>query len=132
MQASIKRHPLAVNISTTRTRNAVTLFQLFAEGEVASGAAPKGLEQGFAAKLGVSAATWSQAKSGKRPIGDKLARQMEAACGQPPGWLDEEREPKGLSQAEQAFLALALKAWRTTNAVGRREMREAMKKLAGG
>lgn len=123
---------VAVNIATIRTRNAVTLFQIYAEAEVAKGTPPKGLEQGFAAKLGVGAATWSQAKSGRRPIGDKLARQIEAACDQPAGWLDQEREPRGLSQAEQAFLALALKAWRTTNAAGRRDLRDAMKKKAAG
>jgi hypothetical protein len=33
---------------------------------------------------------WSKIKSA-RPIGDKLARQIEAHCGQPVGWLDEER-----------------------------------------
>ena len=31
---------------------------------------------------------WSQIKSA-RPIGDKLARQLESACGRPAGWLDE-------------------------------------------
>lgn len=50
------------------------------------------MEQTFAQKLQVSPSMWSQIKS-SRPIGGKLARQVEAACGQPPGWLDEEHQP---------------------------------------
>jgi hypothetical protein len=123
---------LSPNIPVVRSRNAQTLFQVYAEEQIASGGQTKGMELAFASKLGVSAVTWSHAKTGRRPIGDKLARQIETACGKPPGWLDEEREPVGLSAAEQAFLAVALKAWRATNAAGRREMREAMKRLAGG
>lgn len=122
---------MSASISVIRTRNAQTLFQVFAEEQIAQGGQPKGIELAFAAHLGVSAVTWSHAKTGRRPIGDKLARQIEHACGRPSGWLDEEREPEGLSAAEQAFLAIALKAWRATNATGRRELRESMKRIAG-
>lgn len=114
------------NITVTRRRNAVALFQSFAEHAVTSGAAPKGLEQAFAQKLEISPSMWSQIKS-SRPIGDKLARQIEQHCGKSPGWLDEEREAAGLSQAEQQFVALALKAWRATNASGRKQLRELLK-----
>jgi hypothetical protein len=110
------------NITLTRRSNALALFQEYAERELASGAPPKGLEQSFAARLQVSPSMWSQIKS-SRPIGDKLARQIEAHCTKPEGWLDEEREASVLSQAEQAFLDLALQAWRNTNAAGRRELR---------
>jgi hypothetical protein len=44
---------------------------------------------------------WSQIKS-SRPIGDKLARQIEKHCGKVAGWLDEERaasDGKGHSSA---------------------------------
>lgn len=43
---------------------------------IAHSAAPKGLEQAFAARLQISPSMWSQIKS-SRPIGDKLARQIE-------------------------------------------------------
>ena len=75
---------------------------------MAAGDQPKGLEAAFAEKLGISGATWSMAKSGARPIGDRMARQFEHQCHVPAGWLDEEREPEGMSHAEQQFLALAL------------------------
>jgi hypothetical protein len=116
------------NITIHRRRNALALFQTFAETAVANGMAPKGLEQSFAARLEISPSMWSQVKS-SRPIGDKLARQIEQHCGKPAGWLDEEREPTGLSQAEQQFLALALKAWRSLNSEGRKQLRSSLKAI---
>jgi len=113
-----------------RRRNVLALFQSFAETAVSGGAAPKGLEQAFAAKLQISPSMWSQIKS-SRPIGDKLARQIEDHCGKPAGWLDAEREAAGLSSGEQQFLALALKAFRAVNAEGRKALRQQMKALAG-
>ncbi|MGA0611275.1 hypothetical protein [Caldimonas sp. KR1-144] len=110
------------NITVIRRQNALALFQAWAEAAVAAGAAPKGLEQAFARELEISPSMWSQIKS-SRPIGDKLARQIEQHCAKPVGWLDEERESAGLTAAEQQFLALALNAWRATNSAGRRELR---------
>lgn len=114
-----------------RRRNALSLFQSFAEAAVSGGAAPKGLEQAFAARLEISPSMWSQVKS-SRPIGDKLARQIERHCGKPAGWLDEEREAAGLTPGEQQFLALALKAYRATNADGRKALRAHLKEISQG
>lgn len=114
------------NITVTRRRNALALFQSFAEEALATGTPPKGLEQSFAQKLEISPSMWSQIKS-SRPIGDKMARQIEQHCGKPSGWLDEERESAGLSPAEQQFLALALQAWRSINSAGRKALRELLK-----
>ncbi|ABM97066.1 hypothetical protein Mpe_B0291 (plasmid) [Methylibium petroleiphilum PM1] len=112
---------------TIRRQNALSLFQQFAEERIAAGEQPKGLEIAFAEKLGISGATWSMAKSGSRPIGDKLARQFEHRCALPAGWMDEERAPQGLSQAEQQFLASALEAYRGTNSDGRKQLRQLIK-----
>ena len=111
------------NITLARRQNVVALFQDYAERALAKGAPPKGLEQSFAASLQISPSMWSQIKS-SRPIGDKLARQIEVAAGRPPGWLDESRKPEPPSPAELAFLDLALAAYRTTNAAGRKALRE--------
>jgi hypothetical protein len=119
------------NITINRRRNALNLFQAYAEAAVAGGAAPKGLEQSFAARLEISPSMWSQIKA-SRPIGDKLARQIEQHCGKAAGWLDEERQAEGLSPAEQQFLALALKAWRASNSEGRKKLRSSLKGLADG
>src|SRR5437899_8286932 len=119
-----------VNITVARRLNALALFQVYAEKALASGASPKGLEQAFAATLQISPSMWSQIKS-SRPIGDKLARQIEQHCGKPAGWLDEERAAAGVSQGEQQFLALALKAWRATNSDGRKALRAHLREIAG-
>ena len=111
------------NTTITRRQNALALFQAYAEKALASGAPPKGLEQMFAATLQVSPSMWSQIKS-SRPIGDKLARQIEQHHGKPTGWLDEAHGNDSVTPAEKAFLDLALKAWRATNSLGRKALRE--------
>jgi hypothetical protein len=117
------------NTTITRRLNALALFQAYAEKALASGAPPKGLEQAFALTLQVSPSMWSQIKS-SRPIGDKLARQMERHHGKPPGWLDGAREGDVVTPAEKAFLELALKAWRATNHAGRKALRQQIKQAA--
>lgn len=106
----------------------MALFQDYAEKALATGAAPKGLEQAFAATLQISPSMWSQIKS-SRPIGDKLARQIEAMSGRPVGWLDEARAPTQPSPAEIAFAELALAAYRATNAAGRKALRDQLQKV---
>ncbi len=118
-----------INITVNRRRSVLALFQAYAEDAIAKGAPPKGLEQSFASRLESSPSMWSQIKS-SRPIGDKLARQIEQHGHKPARWLDEEREAKGPSLAEQQFLALALKAWRATNSEGRKALKSQMKLLA--
>ena len=115
-----------VNITVTRRQNALALFQVYAEKALASGASPKGLEQAFAATLQISPSMWSQIKS-SRPIGDKLARQIESACAQSARWLDETRKDTAPSATESAFLELALTAWRSTNSAGRKALRDHLK-----
>ena len=119
-----------VNLTVTRRQNALALFKAYAQAAVTGGAAPKGLEQAFAATLQISPSLWSQIKSA-RPVGDKLARQIEQHGGKPAGWLDEEREAAGLTPAEQQFLALALEAWRATNSGGRKALRVQLRQIAG-
>jgi hypothetical protein len=110
-----------------RRNNAIAAFQAFAEEQMATGHPPKGLEQAFAQVLEISPAMWSMTKSGSRPMSDKLARQFEAKLGRPSGWMDEQREPQGLTPAEQHTMALALAAHRRTNAEGKRRLRALLK-----
>ena len=97
---------------------------------LAAGDSTKGLEASFAARLGLGPSTWNMAKTGARPIGDRLARQIESGAGVPAGWLDEVREPEGLQPAEERFLAMALKAWRGTDADGRKRLRALARELS--
>jgi hypothetical protein len=117
------------NITVARRQNALALFQEFAEQSLAAGASPKGLEQAFAAKLQISPSMWSQIKA-SRPIGDRLARQIEHACARPAHWLDAARKEAAPSAAELAFADLALRAWRASDAAGRKALREQMRRLA--
>jgi hypothetical protein len=108
--------------ATIRRRNALALFQAYAEKALAHGGGPKGLDQAFAASLQISPSMWSQIKAG-RPIGNKLARQFEVLASRAKGWLDEPHEPAVLTAAEKTFLDLSLRAWRATNSSGRRSLR---------
>ena len=112
-----------------RRQNVLALFQTYAGHALSQGIAPKGLEQDYAARLQISPSMWSQIKSA-RPIGNKLARQIEAACDQPNGWLDEAHEDAPPTEEEKAFMALALTAWRASNAAGRRALRKQMEAIA--
>ncbi len=118
-----------VNTTVTRRLNALALFQAHAEQALAAGASPKGLEQAFAATLEISPSMWSQIKS-SRPIGDKLARQIEQHQGKPAGWLDEAREDSSPTAAERALQDLALAAWRSTNSAGRKALRAQLEAMA--
>lgn len=119
------------NITQVRRQNVLALFQAYAEKALANNAALKGLEQAFAAELQISPSMWSQIKS-TRPIGDKLARQIEQLQGKPAGWLDEERVDAAPTDAEKAVMALALAAWRATNSAGRRALRSQLLAIAHG
>ncbi len=119
------------NTTVARRQNALALFQEYAEKALAQGTPPKGLEQAFATTLQISPSMWSQIKS-SRPIGDKLARQIEGLAGKPPGWLDEERSFATPSSAEKTFLELALAAYRATNAQGRKALREQLESVLHG
>ncbi len=119
------------NVTVTRRQNVLRLFHEHAEKAFAAGAGPKGLEQAFAAALQISPSMWSQVKA-SRPIGDKLARQIEHCCGQPAGWLDVMHAAAGPSAAEAAFLDLALAAYRATNVAGRKALRQQLRNLVDG
>jgi hypothetical protein len=119
------------SLTRCRRHNALALFQAHAERALADGAPPKGLEQAFAALVEISPSMWSQIKA-SRPIGDKLARQIERHCGKPKGWLDEVRDSGAPTPGERAFLELALAAHRATDASGRRALRAQLRALVAG
>lgn len=144
--SSCVSHPVpSDSLSLIRRRNALRLFREFADayrasadeamvaaaeqGDVADEAKrrPMGVEAAFAERLQIKASSWSMARNGTRPIGDKLARQVEACCGRPSGWLDEDRAEGEMTEGEARFVALALQAYRSTNADGRKRLRHLIK-----
>jgi hypothetical protein len=118
-------------LTLTRRTNAVALYQSFLQGRIAAGEPPKGLDQAFAAQLSISPSLWSQIKSA-RPIGDKLARQIEHHAGQPAGWLDEMHAAVAAQPdaAEERFVEAARAAWRASNAKGKRELLRHVRSMA--
>lgn len=113
---------MSENLTIIRRRNMLALYQEYAARQLAAGAGAKGLEQAFAATLEISPSTWSQIKS-SRPIGERLARQIEQHAGKPAGWLDDEHEEaQAPDAAEERFVELARRAWRHANAKGKREL----------
>lgn len=120
--------PAPLNITVVRRARLLELLGAFVQAQVAMGRPPKGLEQAFAAQLQVSPSLLSQIKK-SRPIGDKLARQIEVACSMAPGWLDEGAPLPGPTPAEEAFIALARERWRQANA---KEKRALMRYLRAG
>jgi hypothetical protein len=108
-----------VRTNITRRHNAIALYQEFLQERISAGEAPKGLDQSFAAMVQISPSMWSQLKS-SRPIGDKLARHR---CRKSVGWLDELHEA-GVAPdaAEERFIDVARRAWRSANAKRKREL----------
>ena len=121
---------MSVPITTARRQNLLGLYQEFVRQAVAKGGTPRGVDQDFAAHLEISPSMLSQIKSG-RPIGDKLARQIESHCGKVADWLDEDHGAASVPDAaEEQFVDLARAAWRSQNARGKRELAQAVR-LAG-
>jgi DNA polymerase V len=77
--------PIPPETLALRRQNSLTLFTRWRLQEIAQGR--PGGDKAFSAMLGISNAQWSRIKSGT-PVGPKLARQIEAACGVEPGGLD--------------------------------------------
>ena len=118
------------NITISRRLNTVALYQEFLRQRIAAGEAPKGLDQNFAAALEISPSMWSQIKS-SRPIGDKLARQIERHAGKPAGWLDEERdEERPPDAAQERMLRAAAAYWRSANAIEKRSLMKLLQRRA--
>jgi hypothetical protein len=76
------------DLAKIRIVNALRLFDEFKDANSPGVAPLLGLEKAFSAHLLISAAQWSQLKGGHRSIGNTLARQFEARCEKPTGWLD--------------------------------------------
>jgi hypothetical protein len=114
------------NITKLRRQNAIALYRTWAQERMAAGDPPKGLEQAFAAVIEISASMWSQVKS-SRPIGDKLARQIEHHLGAAPGWLDAVHpETEVVDEGERRFIEAAREAWRAANAVEKRRLMQSL------
>ncbi|KWT97730.1 MULTISPECIES: hypothetical protein [unclassified Variovorax] len=115
-----------MSLPAIRRNNTLVLFGEFVAEQALQGVKPLGMAELFAKKLQISASMWTQIRSEKtqRNISDKLARQIETACGKPAKWLDEDQttEPE-VDHGEERFIELARLAYRSQNARGKRALR---------
>lgn len=81
--------PIPPELVALRQRNTLTLWLRWRLRELAEGRS--GEDRDFADRLEIAGSQWSRIKSGT-PIGPKLARRIESACGQPAGWLDQPQD----------------------------------------
>lgn len=95
--------PIPPEILALRRENSLTLFVRWRLQEIAQGRS--GGDKVFADKLGIPNAHWSRIKSGT-PLGPKLARQIEAACGVELGWLDQAHSVESVSGMSASSLSL--------------------------
>lgn len=105
----------------TRRDNLHLLLRAFSEREIVNGATAKGLEGAFAAHIGVTAITLSHLKR-SRNISDKVASQIESACGVERGWMSTPHGELAPTSAQQQFEYLARMVWLGGNAKTRRDL----------
>lgn len=118
-------------ISHIRRRNLLLQLHQYTRKQLDSGV-ETGSATSFAQAIGVHKSLLSklkgeEGKAGTRDISDSMARQIEAALGLKPGWMDEVHDEAPLTSAEQSFVAMALEAYRRTDAAGRSSLRKLVK-----
>jgi hypothetical protein len=79
-----------LDLAQVRFDNAMALFDEFVAQTVKNPdiTVLRGLERRFAEQVLIQPSYWSQIKSRSRQIGERLARQFEARCRKPVGWMD--------------------------------------------
>jgi transcriptional regulator with XRE-family HTH domain len=112
------------DVHLVRRENLLLLLREFSQARIARGEPTNGTEKAFAEQLQVSKSLLSQLKS-SRNISDAIAKQIEARCKKPEGWLSQERTEVTPRPApgEEAFLALARAAYRAADPEGRAQLR---------
>lgn len=94
-------------------------------------ASPFGLDKEFASRIQIANSSFSTYKSGARPIGDRIAKQIEVLMKLQPGWMDAEHEAIEPSQDEVAmnrFLKLATRAYKRANPLQRERLEAILKR----
>jgi DNA repair protein RadC len=110
-----------IELHTIRRLNLLTLYREFASKRLSSTGDASGTDAAFAAHIQVSPSMLSQIKT-HRSIGNKVARQIEAALELDSGWLDIERNSMPVITSQQLkFEKLARRLWSEGTAKQKRE-----------
>lgn len=121
-----------VDLHTVRRENLLALIREFVQARIAAGEPANGAERLFAEQVQMSKSLLSHLKS-SRPISDANARQIEACCKKPDGWLSVERASVEQRPApgEDAFVAAVRARYRLLDRAGRSRLRQWMESFSG-
>lgn len=89
-----------------------------------------GIDKEFAARIQIANSSFSSYKSGARPIGTRIARQVESLLELEPGWLDVPHGGPNLASEDKAlrqFLKLAERAYKRANETQRGMLSDVLK-----
>lgn len=117
---------------TIRRNNLLALYAKFVVQSQADdpGASVHGLDGDFALRIGLSKSSLSSHKTGARPIGPKIARQIEAKMATPSGWMDIDHSKHQPSDDEvelARFLKLAARFYKRSSVELRNKMAELLR-----
>lgn len=115
-----------------RRRNLLALYSLFVTESHAKdpSASLAGLDKAFATRIQIAGSSLSSYKSGARPIGPRIARQIESLLSLEPLWMDqphEEEQPSQDGVELSRFLKLAERAFRRSSQTQREMLRDVLK-----
>lgn len=131
--------PFAVNEDNSwmsehvnRRRNLLALFtQFVTDSQLEDPSAPlAGMDKAFAAKIQIAGSSLSSYKSGARPIGPRIARQIESLLALDSFWMDqshEEVQPSEDCVELSRFLKLAERAYKRSSPAQRDMLRDVLK-----
>lgn len=108
----------------TRRQNLLAEAFLFSQSLIAGGQSHRGLEAKFVAVIGIDASMFTGMKSGKRPIGDRLAARIELKLGKPPGWLSEVHVSEAMTADEAAGVSSVLDKYRRIDLEAQSRLRD--------
>lgn len=113
--------PSEIEAHVTRRQNLLLLYRQFASERLSFTGDATGTDAAFAQHIQVSPSMLSQIKT-HRPIGSRVARQIEAVLQLEESWLDVERDtPPVITSQQIKFEKLARQLWETGNAKQKRE-----------
>jgi len=125
-----------MSVHIARRQNLLSLFSEFvAEAQSVNPAASLvGLDKAFAASIQIANTSLSSYKSGSRPIGDRIARQIESILQLDWGWMDtvhQDEDPNDDEVELNRFLKLAARTYKRATPVQRQMLADMLKLSLG-
>lgn len=124
-------------VHIARRHNLLALFSHFVTDaqSVDPAASLVGLDKAFAARIQIANSSFSSYKSGSRPIGPRIARQIESLLQLDRDWMDlvhQEAEPDTDEVELNRFLKLATRSYRRATPVQRQMLTDMLRLSLGG